>query len=112
MVLLVDSERAILRSFHRMARLLPRPLRLRTAPSAEEALALIARDGPPALLITAFHMAGMDGLSLLTQVRVDHPRVRLVLSTGMPAGTRVGPDIALLPKPVEAEGFARLVGSL
>ena len=110
LVLLVDGDLGILRGFKRMARHLP--LRLVTTLRADEALALIERDGPPALLISAYQLPGMDGLSLLAQVKLQHPGVRVVLSTGTPTTPASDSGIGVLPKPVDVEGFARLVESL
>ena len=110
LVLLVDDDVALLRSFERMVRRMP--IRLVTAVSGEEALAVIARDGPPALLISDYQLAGMDGLSLLAKVRLQHPGVRVVLSSGTTKTPATGSGIGVLPKPVEAEALDHLIASL
>ena len=110
LVVLVETDLLLRRSYQRMARRLA--IRLQAVGSAEEALELIAKDGPPALLISALGLPGIDGVSFLGRVKREHPRVRLVLSSGADPGPRLDSGIGLLPKPVEAIALARLVESL
>ena len=110
LVLLVDADLMLRRSFERITRRFP--IRLVMASTAAEALALVARDGPPALLISAYHLADRDGLSLLEKVGHEHPGARLVLSSGTNHHPAPASGISLLPKPVDREALARLIESL
>ena len=53
-----------------------------TASSGEEALALLAREGGVAMLITDVRMPGMSGLELADQVRRTWPEMKIVLISG------------------------------
>lgn len=109
-VLIVDDDERVLRSLVRLMRRMP--VQLVTATSAEVALEWIERDGPPSLLISDYQLGGMDGLSLLMRVRSEHPSVQLVLSSGTTRTPPPGSGIGELPKPVDVEELARLIGSL
>lgn len=52
------------------------------ASSGVEALELLA-DEPVSVVLTDFHMPGMNGLELLTRIRTDYPDVAVVLATSV-----------------------------
>ncbi len=77
-VLLVDDEPKVLASLRRC---LAERFDLTCAGSGDEALAIVERDGPFAAIVSDVRMPGMDGLTLLREMRRRVPEtVRLVLS--------------------------------
>lgn len=78
-VLLVDDEENILRSLQRVLR--REPWQLTTATSGEEALALLANDQFD-LIISDARMPGMDGPTLLSEIRSRYPWTIRILLTG------------------------------
>lgn len=78
-VLLVDDEENILRSLQRVLR--REPWNLTTATSGEEALALLANDKFD-LIISDARMPGMDGPTLLSEIRNKYPNTIRILLTG------------------------------
>lgn len=77
-ILLVDDEPHVLSA---LCRLLGRRFNLRCATSGTEALSIIEREGPFAVIVSDMCMPGMHGLDLLDQVRCRAPEtVRLALS--------------------------------
>ncbi len=77
-ILVVDDDASIRETFeHHLAR---SGYQVRTAASAEEALALVA-EFEPALVITDIRMPGMDGLELLRQVRSAAEDIDVLLIT-------------------------------
>ncbi|NYZ12661.1 PAS domain-containing protein [Azospirillum sp. RWY-5-1] len=52
----------------------------------EEALARIAADGPPDLLLTDQAMPGMSGAELIRRARAEHPALRALCMTGYAEG--------------------------
>ena len=78
-VLVVDDDEQIRKCMPRLFHKLP--VHLRCARDAADALAQVEAE-PPDLLISDLHMPpGMDGLTLIEQVRARWPKVRAVLST-------------------------------
>ena len=60
------------------------------AASAEEALALCEKKGPPDVVVTDVHMpGGMTGLELLARMRKSYPSSRVILLAGMPLKSEV-----------------------
>ncbi|GGC68195.1 HD domain-containing phosphohydrolase [Marinobacter halophilus] len=78
-VLLVDDEENILRSLQRVLR--REPWQLTTATSGEEALAILANDKFD-LIISDARMPGMDGPTLLSEIRSKYPWTIRILLTG------------------------------
>ena len=77
-ILVVDDDASIRETFeHHLAR---SGYQVRTAASAEEALAVVA-EFEPALVITDIRMPGMDGLELLRQVRSAAEDIDVLLIT-------------------------------
>jgi len=112
LILLVEDEAPLLKLAERALRragfdVLP-------AASAEEALELMAKDGPrPAALISDVVMPGMDGFALAQAVRRALPDLPVLLVSGY-AEAALGRDLAaerlkLLSKPY---ALAELVGEL
>jgi two-component system, response regulator RegA len=112
-VLLVDDD-ATLRE--RLARALrERGFDVRTAGSADEAMALVKVDSPE-LAVLDLKMPGRSGLDLLREMREHDPATRVVVLTGYGSiataveATKLG-AIGYMPKPVDADellaAFAR-----
>lgn len=78
-ILLVDDEENILRSLQRVLR--REPWTLVIANSGDEALAAIAEQ-PVDLVISDARMPGMDGPTLLAEIRRRHPWTVRILLTG------------------------------
>ncbi len=97
-VLLVDDEPGVLNA---LARLFARGgAEVRTAPSAEAALAIL--DGfAPDVVVSDHRMAGMTGVELLRVVGARFPAARRVLLSGY-VDIDVGDDVVLMAKPYVA----------
>ncbi len=80
LVLLVDDEPGILRAAERG--IVAAGMRVITASSGREALALLERHPDVAVVITDQTMPGMTGLTLAEHVRTSRPSVPIILSTG------------------------------
>ncbi|MEN3111132.1 HD domain-containing phosphohydrolase [Uliginosibacterium paludis] len=78
-ILLVDDEPNVLSSLRRMLR--PAGYAVRAANSGDEALTLLA-ERPADLVISDMRMPGMNGATLLTEVRRRWPDSRRLLLTG------------------------------
>jgi CheY-like chemotaxis protein len=99
--LFVDEDPLQLSAMRRLARDLPG--RMRLAHSAEEALQLAEAEAPT-VLITSYHLPGMDGLGLLDAIRKVAPAVALALHTARPPLRSMLPaDVTVLLKPCPPE---------
>ena len=78
-ILFVDDEPRALQAFERQ---LGRRFSVRTAASAAEALAILAQDGPGAVIVSDMKMPGMDGIRLLAKVKELYPDTVRILFTG------------------------------
>lgn len=78
-ILFVDDEPEVLAAY---SRTLHREFHLSTASSGEQALAELRQNGPCEVIVSDLHMAGMDGLQLLSQVKDIAPQTVRVLLTG------------------------------
>ena len=78
-ILFVDDEPAILDGYRRS---LHRYYEPDTATSGQEALAMIKRDGPYAVVVSDMRMPGMDGVKLLSEVSVIAPDTTRAILTG------------------------------
>jgi CheY-like chemotaxis protein len=111
-VLCVDDEPEVLAGLQLNLR---RKFQLLTADSGEEALRMLDRDGPFAVVMSDMRMPRMDGAALLTRVRERWPTTTRVLLTGhadMPAAVAAvndGQIFRFLTKPCPPE---RLLGAL
>jgi CheY-like chemotaxis protein len=75
----------------------------RVATSGEEALRM-AEEELPSVVIAAYILPGMDGLSLLSALRARTPDVRCALhTTQCPARDILPPDVTVLLKPCPPE---------
>lgn len=78
-VLLVDDDSNVLDGYRRS---LSREFLLETAHSGTEALKLATDNGPYAVVVSDMRMPGMDGLQLLSKMRVQAPDTTRVMLTG------------------------------
>jgi FixJ family two-component response regulator len=78
-ILLVDDESDILAGFRRI---LNREFQMETAMSGEQALKLVAENGPYAVVVSDMRMPGMDGIQLLSRVKAESPNTVRVMLTG------------------------------
>ena len=79
-VLFVDDEPILLRAIDRAVRVRKPPWTAAFATSGPDALALLEREAFD-VIVSDIGMPGMDGVTLLDQIRTKHPQVaRLVLS--------------------------------
>ena len=105
-ILFVDDEANILQGLRRMLWPLRQDWDMRFASSGQEALDLID-EAPCEVIVSDMRMPGMDGVSLLHQVRAKHPEViRIVLSGQADRQSTlaaVGPAHQYLSKPCDAK---------
>ncbi|WP_176593883.1 ATP-binding protein [Sphingobium sp. EM0848] len=66
---------------------------------AENALRMIEAGERPDILITDHIMPGMTGVELALRMRVDHPRIALLIISGYEGIDLIAPDIPRLSKP-------------
>ncbi|HEY4178824.1 MAG TPA: response regulator [Kofleriaceae bacterium] len=84
-VLLVDDEAAILSALQRL--FVRRGHEVRTVTSGAAAIKLLDEFAPD-LVVSDFHMPGLDGLAVLDIVAAQYPNARRVLLTGFAPPTR------------------------
>jgi two-component system response regulator RegA len=112
-ILLVDDDLTLRERLARALR--ERGFDVRTAGSADEAMALVKADSPE-LAVLDLRMPGRSGLDLLRDMREHDPATRVLVLTGYGSiataveATKLG-AIGYLPKPVDADellaAFAR-----
>ncbi len=108
-VLCVDDDPKILTAFRRS---LWEQFQIDTSASGEEALALVARQGPYAVVVADMRMPGMDGVQLLAQLQQEAPdTVRIMLTGNADMQTAVdavnhGHIFRFLNKPCSTETLA------
>lgn len=78
-ILVVDDDTRVLQGYQRALR---KRFRLDTAPGGWEALDLLARHGPYAVIVSDMKMPDMDGMRLLEQVRDSYPATVRIMLTG------------------------------
>ncbi|HVI09932.1 MAG TPA: HD domain-containing phosphohydrolase [Candidatus Binatia bacterium] len=78
-VLLVDDDSNVLNGYRRS---LGREFHLETAIGGEQALKLVSDNGAYAVIVADMKMPGMDGIQLLSKVRVASPNTVRVMLTG------------------------------
>jgi response regulator RpfG family c-di-GMP phosphodiesterase len=87
-ILFVDDEPKTLEAFERQLR---KRFSIRTAGSADEALAILEKDGPCAVIVSDMRMPGMDGIQLLSLVKNLYPdTVRIMLTGNADQETAIG----------------------
>ncbi len=78
-ILFVDDEVLLLQGVKRQLR---RELDISIAEGGAEALALLAEQGPFAVVVSDYNMPGMDGIAFLNEVYQRYPHTVLVMLTG------------------------------
>ncbi|HEX4844842.1 MAG TPA: HD domain-containing phosphohydrolase [Geothrix sp.] len=78
-ILLVDDEANVLQGYHRV---LNRTLALELAQGGTEALDLMERQGPFAVVVADMQMPGMTGLEFLARVKARYPDTTRLMLTG------------------------------
>ncbi|MGD0417769.1 MAG: response regulator [Terriglobales bacterium] len=78
-ILLVDDDSNILDGYRRS---LSREFLMETAQGGEQALKLVAGNGPYAVVVSDMRMPGMDGIQLLSRIKVQSPDTIRVMLTG------------------------------
>jgi CheY-like chemotaxis protein len=78
-ILLVDDDSNILDGYRRS---LSREFLMETAQGGEQALKLVADNGPYAVLVSDMRMPGMDGIQLLSKIKAQSPDTIRVMLTG------------------------------
>ncbi len=107
-ILLVDDDPNVLAGYRRQLR---KSFQLETAGSGQEALEVLARNGPFAVVISDMRMPGMNGIELLSEVRRQSPEtVRMMLTGNADLQTSVdavnqGHIFRFLTKPCSPEDF-------
>lgn len=105
--LFVDEDPLQLSAMRRLFRDIPGNKRLAT--SGEEALRL-AEAELPSVVIAAYILPGMDGLSLLAALRALSPDIVCALhTTKAPARDIIPPDVTVLLKPCPPERLRAFV---
>lgn len=81
-VLVVDDDRIVRQSYQRS--LAGMRCRVRTALNADEALKLM-EDDPSDVVLADIRMPGMDGITMLQQIKKRWPECEVVVITGYPS---------------------------
>ncbi len=79
---------------------------------ATEALEVLSRHSEVSILMTDVRMPGhLDGLALITQVRIDHPAIRSIVVSGHTTAMEASDAgaIGFLPKPYMAHTMVQAV---
>jgi len=84
--------------------------RVREAATLGQAREVLTED-PPAVVLLDLHIGAESGWDLLTEIRQEHPEVRVVLLSGTSALTSEERELAdgVLPKPFPIELLASTV---
>ena len=90
---------------------------VRAAPDAKTALRILAREAKDtALVITDISLGGsLSGVDLKQKLKENHPKIRVVLTSGLPKDNLVQhyglkPDEEVIPKPIPLSALERLLG--
>ncbi len=78
-ILFVDDEQNVLQSMRRQLR---KRFPLQTALSGDEALEIMKREGPFAVIVSDMRMPGMNGVELLSRVKDLYPDTVRIMLTG------------------------------
>ena len=109
-ILLVDDDTNVLDGYRRG---LSREFLMETAAGGQEALKLTAENGPYAVVISDMRMPGIDGIQLLSKIKVLSPEtIRVILTGNADLGTAIeaineGSIFRFLTKPCSKEVMAR-----
>ena len=113
-ILLVDDEARVLAGIKRQLR---KKFTIETALSGEEALKIIDEKGPFAVIVSDYHMPGMNGIDFLCRVKkVDPDTVRMMLTGSADMSTAIdavneGSIFQFHPKPCPAEKLGEAIKS-
>ena len=113
-ILLVDDEAKVLAGIKRQLR---KKFTIETALSGEEALKIIDEKGPFAVIVSDYHMPGMNGIDFLCRVKkVDPDTVRMMLTGSADMSTAIdavneGSIFQFHPKPCPAEKLGEAIKS-
>jgi CheY-like chemotaxis protein len=109
-ILLVDDDSNILDGYRRS---LGREFLMETAQGGEPALALAAKNGPYAVVVSDMRMPGMDGIQLLSRIKALAPdTIRVMLTGNADMETAInaineGSIFRFLNKPCSKEAMAK-----
>jgi FixJ family two-component response regulator len=78
-ILMVDDDSSALSGYRRI---LSREFEMETALGGEQALKLVAENGPYAVVVSDMRMPGMDGIQLLSKIKAITPNTTRVMLTG------------------------------
>jgi two-component system cell cycle sensor histidine kinase/response regulator CckA len=114
-VLLVDDDELIRSSLQALLKVLGH--RVTSVSSGEEALASLAADFQPDVVILDMNMPGLGGSGTLPRLRVLRPTVPVLLATGRADQTALDlveayPKVTLLPKPFGLKELKQLLEPL
>ncbi|HKU25145.1 MAG TPA: HD domain-containing phosphohydrolase [Candidatus Sulfotelmatobacter sp.] len=113
-ILLVDDDRNVLDGYRRV---LSREFLLETAIGSDEALPLLEKNGPYAVIVSDMRMPGMNGIQLLSSVRDKSPdTIRVILTGNADLQTAIdaineGSIFRFLIKPCDREVMAKTLTS-
>jgi CheY-like chemotaxis protein len=79
MVLIVEDEAISRRALQQLLRM--DGMETRAVPSAEEAMAVLAREAPPNVALVDINLPGMDGVEFANRLHRLHPSVPCVFMT-------------------------------
>ena len=105
-VLCVDDEKQVLKAFQRH---FADVFDLSTANGGPEALEMMERDGPFAVVVSDLQMPGMDGIALLSTIKERWPETMRIMLTGKAnldaaiEAVNQGSIFRFLTKPTSAE---------
>jgi DNA-binding NtrC family response regulator len=109
-ILLVDDDSNILDGYRRS---LGREFLMETAQGGEPALALAAKNGPYAVVVSDMRMPGIDGIQLLSRIKALAPdTIRVMLTGNADMETAInaineGSIFRFLNKPCSKESMAK-----
>jgi PAS domain S-box-containing protein len=112
-VLLVDDESEVLvtlSSFLKGSGFL-----VRTVPTGDEALAVLAAGEAVDVMVTDYAMPGLDGMELITQVRQMHPDLPVLVVSGYAEADRLerqASNVRVMRKPFRRTALVEEVGAL
>jgi len=109
-ILLVDDDSNVLDGYRRS---LSREFLLETALGSEQALPLIEKNGPYAVIVSDMRMPGLNGIQLLSAVKASSPEtIRVILTGNADLETAInaineGSIFRFLIKPCDREAMAK-----
>ena len=114
-VLIVDDEDSILKGIDLN---LGRKFNLTTANSPEGAFREVEENGPFAVIVSDMRMPGMDGASMMRQIKKNHPSTLCILLTGHadfefggPQALQTGQLFKILNKPCSPDALKACIQS-